>query len=208
MSFTDQILGALSLYGLPVLFVSIFLASVGVPFIPISLMLVAAGSFAAQGTMTFWQVILVGTLAAIIGDHVGYGVSRWGGRKMVRKITNRVGGQSKIEKAEALAKKWGGAGIFLSRWLITSLGPWLNVTSGIAKYPYGHFLFWDVTGEVLWVFLYVTLGYIFSDRVQYLAELPGNLGFALLAFFVAILLGWQLVKYLRSEPEAAPEQAT
>lgn len=203
MNFIDQLLGALSLYGIPVLIIAIFLVSVGVPFIPISLMLVAAGSFAAQGSMTFWQVILFSTLAAIIGDQVGYGVSRWGGRRMVQRITNKVGGKSKIEQSEALAKKWGGAGIFLSRWLITSLGPWLNVTSGIAKYPYGRFLFWDVAGELVWVCLYVTLGYIFSDRVQYLAELLGNLGFALLAFLVAILLGWQLVKYLRSEPEAA-----
>ena len=208
MSFTDQMLGAMSLYGLPVLLVSIFLASVGVPFIPVSLMLVAAGSFAAQGSMTFWQVILISVLAAILGDHLGYGVARWGGRRLVRRITDRIGGRSKIEKAEALAKEWGGAGIFLSRWLITGLGPWLNVTSGIAKYPYGRFLFWDVSGELVWVFLYVTLGYVFSDRVQYLADLLGNLGFALLAFFIALLLGWQLVGYLRASPKATPERAT
>ena len=32
---------------------------------------------------------------------------------------------------------------------------------------------WDVLGETLWVVLYVMLGHIFSDRVQYLAELLG-----------------------------------
>jgi hypothetical protein len=66
-------------------------------------------------------------------------------------------------------------GIFLSRWLVTPLGPWLNLTSGIAGYSWPRFLFWDVTGEVLWVVIYVNLGKIFSDRVSALAELLGNL---------------------------------
>jgi hypothetical protein len=64
--------------------------------------------------------------------------------------------------------------MFFSRWLVTELGPWLNVTSGIAGYPWRRFIFWDVLGEVLWVVLYVMLGYIFSDRVQYIAEILGN----------------------------------
>ena len=41
---TDQLLAALTLYGLPVLFVVVLVASIGVPF-PLSLVLVAAGSF-------------------------------------------------------------------------------------------------------------------------------------------------------------------
>ena len=48
MSITDQLLEAVLLYGLPVLFGVILIASVGVPF-PISLTLVAAGSFVKQG---------------------------------------------------------------------------------------------------------------------------------------------------------------
>ena len=35
-----------------------------------------------------------------------------------------------------------------------------------------------MTGELLWVVLYVMLGYIFSDRVQYIAEILGNLAWA------------------------------
>jgi hypothetical protein len=50
MTITDQVLAALLLYGLPVLFGVILICSIGVPF-PISLMLVAAGSFVEQGEM-------------------------------------------------------------------------------------------------------------------------------------------------------------
>jgi membrane-associated protein len=196
MSITDQLLAALLTHGVPLLFAVVAIASVGVPF-PVSLTLVAAGSFAKQGELSLLPVIVAGSLAAILGDQIGYGLSRWGGRRLIVRISRRLGGETKIKKAEALSKKWGGPGIFFSRWLVTQLGPWLNVTSGIAGYPWRRFIFWDALGEVLWVVLYVMLGYIFSDRVQYISEILGNLAWAILALIVAIILGWKLFRYFR-----------
>jgi membrane protein DedA with SNARE-associated domain len=196
VNITDQLLAALLVYGVPLLFAVVVIASVGVPF-PVSLTLVAAGSFAKQGEMSLLPIIVAASLAAILGDQIGYGLSRWGGRRLIDRITRRLGGAGKIKKAEALSKKWGGPGIFFSRWLVTELGPWLNVTSGITGYPWRHFVFWDVLGEVLWVGLYVMLGYIFSDRVQYIADILGNLAWAILAFIVALILGWKLFRYFR-----------
>jgi membrane protein DedA with SNARE-associated domain len=196
MSITDQLLAALLTHGVPLLFAVVAIASVGVPF-PVSLTLVAAGSFAKQGELSLLPVIVAGSLAAILGDQIGYGLSRWGGRRLIVRISRRLGGETKIKKAEALSKKWGGPGIFFSRWLVTQLGPWLNVTSGIAGYPWQRFIIWDALGEVLWVVLYVMLGYIFSDRVQYISEILGNLAWAILALIVAIILGWKLFRYFR-----------
>jgi membrane-associated protein len=196
MSISDQLLAALLVYGVPLLFAVITISSIGVPF-PVTLTLVAAGSFAKQGEMRLLPVILAGSLAAILGDQIGYGLSRWGGRGLIVRISRRLGGETKIKKAEALSRKWGGPGIFFSRWLITELGPWLNVSSGIAGYPWRRFIFWDVLGEVLWVVLYVMLGYIFSDRVQYISEILGNLAWAILALIIAIIFGWKLFRYFR-----------
>ncbi len=198
MSFTDQLLAAVLVYGVPLLFAVIAIAAVGVPF-PVSLTLVAAGSFAKQGEMRLLSVILAASLAAILGDQIGYGISRWGGRRLIDRITRRLGGAEKIKQAEALSKKWGGPGIFFSRWLVTELGPWLNVTSGIAGYPWRRFIVWDVLGETLWVVLYVMLGYIFSDRVQYIAEILGNLAWAILGLIVSVILGWKLIRYMRPD---------
>jgi membrane protein DedA with SNARE-associated domain len=196
MSITDFLLAEMSVHGVPLLFGVVAVASVGFPF-PVTFTLVAAGSLAKQGEMSLLPIIVAASLAAILGDQVGYGLSRWGGRRLIVRISRRVGGESKIKKAEALSKKWGGPGIFFSRWLITELGPWLNVTSGIAAYPWRRFIIWDVLGEVLWVVLYVMLGYIFSDRVQFISEIMGNLVWAILAFVVATILGWKLFRYFR-----------
>jgi membrane protein DedA with SNARE-associated domain len=197
MSITDQVLAALLLYGLPILFGVILICSVGVPF-PVSFMLVAAGAFVAQGEMKLWPVIAVASIAAVLGDHIGYGLARWGGRRLIGRISRRIGGEAKLKKAEALSKRWSGAAsVFLSRWLVSGLGPWVNVTSGIAAYPWQRFLLWDVLGQVLWVLLYVILGYTFSDRVQAIAEISGNLAWLFVGLTVAVILGWKLVRYAR-----------
>ena len=184
MSITDQLLAALSLYGLPVLFGVLVISCAGVPF-PISLMLVAAGSFVEQGEMNLWPVLIVASAGRKGGRHAALWLTRW------------TGDESNIRKAEAFTKRWGAAGIFFSRWLVTPLGPWLNFTSGIAAYPWTRFLFWDVLGEVLWVVVYVMLGKFFSGRVEALIEILGNLGWVIIGLIVALILGWKLMQYLR-----------
>jgi membrane protein DedA with SNARE-associated domain len=201
VSVIDQLLAALVDHGVPLLFAVIAISAVGVPF-PASLTLVAAGSFAKQGEMNLWPVLVAGSMAAILGDQIGYGLSRWAGSHLVIRISRKLGGANKLKEAEALSKKWGGPGIFFSRWLVTQLGPWINFTSGIAEYPWRLFILWDVLGEVLWVVLYVMLGYIFSDRVQYISEILGNLGWAIFAFIISIILGWKLFRYLRPAASA------
>jgi membrane protein DedA with SNARE-associated domain len=200
VSISEQLLAAVLTYGLPVLFGVLVFAAIGFP-IPVSVLLVAAGSFVKQGEMAMVPVMLVATSATILGDNIGYGISFWGGRRLVDRITDRFGGAEKLKKAEALSNRWGAAGIFLSRWLITVLGPWINITSGLSGYPWPQFAIWAALGKVVWVVLYVMLGYIFSDRVQYLAEILGNMAWFILGIVVAILLGVKVLRYLRAQPE-------
>ncbi len=78
---------------------------------------------------------------------------------------------------------------------MTPLGPWLNLTSGFTAYSWPRFVFWGTLGEVLWVVLYVMLGKIFSDRVQGLADLFGNLTWVMVGVIATIILGWKLFQY-------------
>jgi membrane protein DedA with SNARE-associated domain len=199
---TDQLFALLSTYGLPALFIVLAVSSAGVPF-PITLLLIATGSFVAQGEMVLWQVLIICSAGAIIGDQIGYCLGRWGGRKLVGRVTKRFGGGDMIKRAEAFTKRRGGVAIFLSRWLVTPLGPWLNLTSGITAYPWPRFLFWDVLGEVLWVVIYVSLGNIFSDRVGALADLLGNLTWVIVGIIALGILGWKLLQYFRSSNQSS-----
>jgi len=195
MSPTDQVLAWLSIYGVPVLFAVIMIASAGVPF-PITFMLIAAGSFVELGELSLWWVIVAGISGAVIGDQIGYGIGRWGSGAAVRFAT-WISSEEKWRQAEAAARKWGGPGIFFSRWLITPLGPLINFASGIAEYSWPRFLLWDIAGETIWVVLYVLLGKLFSDRVQAMKDMMGNLTWAFVALFACLVFGWKLIGYLR-----------
>ena len=205
MNFTDQLLAALSLYGLPLLFGVIAIAAAGVP-MPVTLMLVAAGSFVELGEMKLWQVLVVASSAAVIGDQIGYALGRWGGHKVVARLRRRKNGEAKIAQARAFAERWGAAGIFFSRWLVTPMGPWLNFTSGMTGYSWSRFFLWDVLGETLWVVLYVLLGKFFSGRVQALLDILGNLSWVIVGLIVALILGWQLLRSLRPSETLNPSK--
>jgi TRAP-type mannitol/chloroaromatic compound transport system permease small subunit len=53
-------------------------------------------------------------------------------------------------------------------------------------------------GEVLWVVLYVMLAKFFSDRVQALVEILGNLAWVIVGLIAVVILGWKVLRYLQS----------
>jgi membrane protein DedA with SNARE-associated domain len=207
MSLSDYLLSTLGVYGLPVLFGILLVSAIGVP-IPSSLLLLAAGSFIEQGDMSLWPVLALSALGTIIGDNIGYGLGRWGGRRLSIPLSRFVGGEQQLKRAEKWLKRWEGAGIFFSRWLITPLGPVVNITCGMTGYSWPRFLIYDVLGEALWVILYVLLGKFFSDRVQAMSDLLGDLMWMLMGLLFVIVLGWNLLQYFRSPSSSAESKAS
>ena len=188
----EQILAALSQYGSPALFAVVTIAAVGVP-LPITLLLIVTGSLISQGVMNFWLAIGLAGAGSVIGDQIGYGIGRWGGNELVDRFTRLLGGPERLEKAQSTARRWGGPGILFSRWMVTPLGPWVNLASGLAGYPWMRFLIWDSLGEFLGTLIYVGLGKVFSDRVLALDAMLSDLTWAIVALLAAVFLGWKFV---------------
>lgn len=205
MNLGEQLLSGLTSYGIPLLCGITFVSSAGAP-LPVSLLLIAAGSYADHGDLNFSAVIFFGTLAAVCGDLVGFAIGRWGGRKVANKVASWIGGEDRLKQAEEHARKRGGIGIFLTRWLLTPLGPFVNLVSGFADYPWPRFLLWDVSGELLWVGVYVTLGRVFSHRVQELNAMVGDASWALLAFAAGAVLFWFIFRH-QNQPKGGPKPA-
>ena len=57
-------------------------------------------------------------------------------------------------------------------------------------------------GDAVGVLVFVTLGDVFSDRVQAITETLGNFAWVGLALIAAALFAWQLVKYMRGRRRA------
>jgi membrane-associated protein len=146
----------------------------------------------AQDALGIWPAITIAAVGSVAGDQAGYAVGRWGGKKLVARLTGMLGDAEHVKKLDAKAKSWGGAGVFFSRWLVTPLGPWINLASGAADYSWLRFTLWDFLGESFGAALYIWLGHIFSDRVQEVSAIFGDLGWAILGVLAAAFLGWKL----------------
>jgi membrane protein DedA with SNARE-associated domain len=191
----EEILAALAQYGSPVLFAVVTIAAVGLP-LPVALLLIVTGSLVSQGVISLGLAIALAGTGSVVGDQIGYAIGRFGGSAVTGWAGRRLGGPEKLRAAEAKARDWGAAGIFLTRWLLTPLGPAVNLVSGMARYPWPRFFVWDVLGEFLGVAIYILLGRAFSDHVVELGSILGDLSWTLVALAAALLLGWRIVVQL------------
>jgi membrane-associated protein len=131
------------------------------PFLPGDSLLFAAGALAALGSLDLWLLVVLLTGAAILGDTVNYWVGTWigprafsGNVKFLRK--------DYLERTHAFYEKHGGKTIILARFvpIIRTFAPFV---AGVGAMSYGKFITYNVVGAVLWVGLFVPMGYFFGN---------------------------------------------
>jgi len=169
----ETVLALITTYGALVLFGSTFLSCLALP-VPASLMMLAGGGFVAAGDMTAIDVAAAAYGGAILGDLTGFAIARGLGARLAAWIDGRKARADLFRKANALTDRWGGVGIYLSRWLFSPLGPYVNLTAGLTRFRPLRFLAWDLAGEATWVAIYVGLGFAFADNIAAIADIASN----------------------------------
>lgn len=196
--FLTPLLNFLEAYGYPVLWLTTFVAAIGIP-LPLTLVLLAAGAFSAQGDFNPVLLTVIAISAAIAGDCVGYLIGRrWGSRVLVWVPTTRLGGRllkpERIERARTYFQRRGGWAIFLTRFLLSALGSVTNLVAGAGDYPFGRFLCWDVAGEAVGSISNLAVGFIVGASWEAAANVLGTISFFLLALLCLVVLGYQLFR--------------
>jgi membrane protein DedA with SNARE-associated domain len=137
-------------HGLPLLFAVVMLESFGIP-LPGETALIAFGVLASQGHYSIGAVIVVAAVAAIVGDNLGYWlIGRLGGRRLFERWKPlRRHAERFLPPTERLMAKHGGKVVFFGRF-ITFLRYTAAWVAGIARMPWGEFLFWNAAGGICW----------------------------------------------------------
>ncbi|MCI5075419.1 DedA family protein [Oricola sp.] len=193
---TETILSIFSLYGAPALFAIIAIGQFGIP-VPTSILLLTAGALQASGELSFWQLFAWGLAGAVTGDHIGYGAGRFAAVAIRARVERWPSVRGNLQKAEDFTRKWGDGGIFFSRWLVSPVGPYVNLTSGLTLYPLYRFTLADIAGEVVWIGGYLTLGNLFAQSISDIADIVANAAWMIAAAVVTVFLGWQIVLRVR-----------
>lgn len=198
---TDWLLALVPAYGLWLIAATTFASCLALP-IPSSVIMLAAGGFAAAGDLVLWQVMAAALSGAVVGDQVGYGAGRVGGGPFLDRIARAPARAKVVTRARNTMEARGGIAVFLSRWLFSPLGPYVNVISGAMRHDWLRFTLWGILGEVVWCALYVLMGRAFAGNLSAASDMLGSI-LGLVATGTAVLgLGWWLLHLARRERAA------
>ncbi len=191
----DSTLLLVSSYGLPFLALITALSCLALP-VPVSIVMMLSGSFVASGDFELWQVFLAAYVAALTGDQLGYWIGRGGGNLLLGWMEKSPARAALIGKAHGMLEEKGWIAIFLTRWLFSPLGPYVNFIGGAAAMNWLKFTLPGAAGELVWVTLYVGLGYFFSANISAVSDLVSSASGFLAAGAVVAFLGWRLWRSL------------
>jgi membrane-associated protein len=131
------------------------------PFLPGDSLLFAAGAVAALGPLD--PAVLVALLAgaAVAGDNCNYWIGRWvGPRAFSGKV--RFLNREYLERTHAFYERHGGKTVVLARFapILRTFAPFV---AGVGAMHYPRFLRFSIVGSLLWVSLFVLVGYFFGN---------------------------------------------
>ena len=197
---TDWVYAAVPHYGVALVFVVTLLSCLVVP-LPASLVMMAAGAFVASGDLQALPVLVAALTGAVLGDQIGYAVGRWGGTPLWQRLEARPRTAQPLARARAGLHRRTTRTVFLSRWLFSAIGPWVNLVAGATGVRWRLFSVAGILGEATWVGLYVGLGFAFAADIREAGETMIAVIGALGAGFVALFLGrmlWRLRRDARA----------
>ncbi|MBI3779761.1 MAG: VTT domain-containing protein [candidate division NC10 bacterium] len=133
-------------------------------FLPGDSLLVTAGLFAASGRLNLWSLFLFVSLAAIIGDTVGYTIGAKTGPRLFTRDDSLLFHKKHLITTKEFYDRYGGVTIIIARFMpiVRTFAP---VVAGVGGMEYRRFVFYNVMGGIGWVVSMTSLGYFLCKSV-------------------------------------------
>ena len=157
--------------------------------IPGDIILALGGVYSAQHKMSLAAVIVIGTVAAISGESIGFWLGRRFGIRLLRRLPffgprlSRV-----VEESRDYFRRHGGKTVAIGRYA-TAAGAFIPFTAGAARMSYPRFLAFDVPAIAVWATGITIFGYYFGRNLSFIDKVLSRFGYAVLALFVLLFAG-------------------
>lgn len=187
----DLLLAAIVTYGAFAVGLALMLGGLGIP-LPSTLLVLAGGAFIQQGTLDFASTIVLALVGVVLGDTLSYGI----GSILRHPIQRRYGQSPTWLRAEDYFARRGPIAIFLTRCVLTPIALPINLIAGSSGFPLVRFIGYDAAGELTWLVMYGTLGYVFGSQWEYLSDAISDasglvVGLLIVGVGVYALFRWQ-----------------
>jgi membrane-associated protein len=157
-------------------------------FFPGDTLLISAGVFAAAGKLSLASILLVASLAAIVGDNTGYTFGKLLGPRLFRKKDGLLFRHEYVERAENFFERFGSKAMLLAHFVpvVRTFAP---VLAGVGKMSHPKFFIFDAIGDTAWAIGMTLVGYFIGSKI------PNIDHYILLLVFGAVLFSFGPVVY-------------
>ncbi|HVY69239.1 MAG TPA: DedA family protein, partial [Verrucomicrobiae bacterium] len=149
-SLIDWYLGALDTGGYALVVLLMAIESSILP-LPSELVIPPAAHLAhTQGKMSVVGVVIAGAIGSWAGASAMYWLSRWAGRPLVLRYGRYIFvPPQKVEQAEHWARRFGSAGVFISR-LLPVVRHLIGIPAGIVRMDFKLYSLYTIVGSAIW----------------------------------------------------------
>jgi membrane-associated protein len=184
----DLLRAALVHYGYWAVAVALLLENAGLPVPGETVLLLASFLAYSERDLQIAWVILVATVAATLGDNLGYTIGQYGGRRLIERYRrNLLISDATVQRGEALFARYGAATILFARFVFgmrVIAGP----LAGALRMPWKKFAVFNFVGAALWVSVISGVGYAFGSRWGALMHFMKRFDLILAAAFVLMMV--------------------
>lgn len=173
-------------------------------FLPGDSLLFITGLFVAQGFITapIWWVCVVLTVAAVLGNIVGYWIGYKAGPKLFAKEDSKIFKKEYVEKTHVFFEKYGSKAIVLARF-VPIVRTFITAIAGVARMDYRTYVIYSAIGGTIWATGVTLLGY-FLGNVPFVKN---NIELMLLLVVLVSILPvvYEFIKHRREARHIAAE---
>lgn len=190
-------------WGYVAIFIPLMLETAGIPF-PGGTILLIASAASSRGLLNPFAVAAVASLAAIIGDNIGYCIGRFGGRRLIDRLSRFRHVAAGVAWSEQFFAIHGGKAVVLARWTagLRIFGAWI---AGMSSMRWRTFFLWNVLGGVTWACSLTAIGYAFGESIQRVESVMG-VGGAVVFAAIVIVAAAILLRRLQRRQQARAEE--
>ncbi len=137
------------------------------PFLPGDSLLFATGALAGAGVLDPWLAGGLLLAAAILGDGVNYAIGKYIGPKAFTatdstSLFSRLMNRDHLRRAHEFFERYGGKAVVLGRF-VPIVRTFVPFVAGAGAMSYPVFVFYNITGAILWVGLCMGAGILFGN---------------------------------------------
>jgi membrane-associated protein len=189
-SILDLLRRALVEYGYWALAVTLLLENAGIPLPGETILLLASFLAYSEHALALPWIIVVATVAATLGDNLGFALGHYGGRPLFARYQSIFRIQQKtLERGESLFARFGAATVFFARFVFGMriiAGP----LAGVLRMHWRKFVIFNFLGAALWASIISCLGYLFGRHWDLLAAYLRRFDMAVALVVIVVVAIW------------------